>query len=292
MKEIRQKGDRFPACGVFIRSAAVQGKQRAVSRKGEHEGHGDSMLVGPEREMTTASAVLLAKLERRDRVSEEERRALQSVLEPERRYRAGEAIIMEGDRPGQSTLLVSGFAGRQSSTLDGRRSLTQLSIAGDFVDLHSLLMKQMDHGVVALTDCRVSTASHTALIALIAEHPHLGRLLWLDTVIDGAVHRQWLHRMGRQEALGRLAHFLCEIDARLAAVGLSADSGFDVPLSQVEVADCLGISPVHANRTLMELRRLGLVEWRGVHVRLPDRTRLQRLAQFDPTYLRLERDPV
>ena len=176
--------------------------------------------------------------------------------------------------------------------MDGPRSFTQLNIAGDFVDLHSLLMEQMDHGVVAITDCVVATAPHQKIVETVAAHPHLGRLLWLDTVIDGAIHRQWLHRMGRQAALGRLAHLICEMEARCAVVGLAGEDGFDLPLSQVELGDCLGLSSVHVNRTLMELRRLEVVEWRGARIRILDRDRLEDIAEFDPAYLRLNTAPV
>lgn len=235
---------------------------------------------------------LIAKLERRDRVPSVEKSALETLLDPPRAHPAGAAIISPGERPKRSTLLLSGIVARQNVMMDGPRSFTQLNIAGDFVDLHSLLMEQMDHGVVAITDCVVATAPHQKIVETVAAHPHLGRLLWLDTVIDGAIHRQWLHRMGRQAALGRLAHLICEMEARCAVVGLAGEDGFDLPLSQVELGDCLGLSSVHVNRTLMELRRLEVVEWRGARIRILDRDRLEDIAEFDPAYLRLNTAPV
>lgn len=254
-----------------------------------------SMKDQAEQGMTGSQApgqALIAKLERRDRLPSVEKSVLDALLDPPRAYPPGAAIISPGERPGRSTLLLSGITARQNVMMDGSRSFTQLNIAGDFVDLHSLLMQQMDHGVVAITDCVVSTAPHQKIVETIAAHPHLGRLLWLDTVIDGAIHRQWLHRAGRQPALGRMAHLICEMEARCAVVGLAGDDGFDLPLSQTQFADCLGLSTVHANRTLMELRRLQVVDWRAAHIRILDRERLEAIAEFDPTYLRLHSAPV
>jgi len=236
--------------------------------------------------------VLIRKLQCRDTISFEEQKALENLLEPVVRIPAGAAFVCPNDEPSRSILLMSGICARFNLMRDGSRSLTQISVPGDFVDLHSLLMKHMDHGVVAITDCEISKAPHESLIRVIADHPHLGRLLWLDTVIDGAIHRQWLHRMGTQDATGRLAHLICEMEARLEVVGLAREGGFDFPLTQVDLADCLGLSPVHINRTLMTLRRLQLIEWRGGHVQVLSRDRLCDIAEFDPTYLRLHSAPV
>jgi len=239
-----------------------------------------------------STQALEAKLTRRDALSDVERQALAELLEPPRHVAAGSILVHPGEQPTSSTLLIEGWVARFSVLRDGRRSFTQLSVAGDFVDLHSLLMKRMDHGVVALTDCVTAAAPHAHLVELSQSQPHLTRMLWLDTVIDGAVHREWLHRMGAQNALGRTAHLLCEMEARLAVVGLAGPDGFDFPLTQTELADCLGLSAVHANRTLMELRRLGLIAWRPGRARILDREQLTDLAEFDPAYLRLQSAPV
>ncbi len=297
MEEIGQEADGLLAGGRLVSSGALQGDRGTVAdeRVLEMGGHRANMGRRPEHEMTGRwgpGHALIDKLERRDRVPSVEKWALEALLDPPRAYPAGAAIISPGERPQRSTLLLAGVVARQNVMMDGSGSFTQLNIAGDFVDLHSLLMEQMDHGVVAITDCVVATAPHQRIVETIAAHPHLGRLLWLDTVIDGAIHRQWLHRMGRQAALGRMAHLICEMEARCAVVGLAGDEGFDLPLSQVQLADCLGLSAVHANRTLMELRRLELVEWRGARVRILDRERLEAVAEFDRTYLRLQSAPV
>lgn len=213
-------------------------------------------------------------------------------MDPPQRIGAGRVLTALGERPDASTLLISGVCARMNVLQDGSRSITQLSLAGDFVDLHSLLIPRMDYATLALTDCWISRAPHGRIRALVERCPHLARLLWLETTIDGSIHRQWLHRMATQDALGRLAHLICETEARLAVVDLVDEDSFDFPLTQVDLADCLGLSTVHVNRTLMALRRLGLLDWRAGRMQLLDRAGLQRLAEFDPAYLRLDRAPV
>ena len=235
---------------------------------------------------------LVQKLLRRDDLARDEREALSVLLGPDRRVAAGSLIIKPGDRPTHSTFLVSGFCARYSLTVNGDRRLTEINVPGDFIDLHNLLMKQMDHGIVALSDRLVAPAQHDDLRRLTERHPHLTRLLWLETVIDGAIHRQWLVTMGRQNAASRLAHLICELYMRLEAAGLAQDRRFAVPLTQVDLGDILGLTPVHVNRVMMELRHQGLIEWKGPQVVILDWAQLASFAEFDETYLRLRRDPV
>jgi CRP-like cAMP-binding protein len=239
-----------------------------------------------------SAAALIAKLERRDRLSLTEKAAMGDVLDAPRRYVSDSILCQPGDRPSRCSLLISGLTARYSLLSDGSRSFTQINLSGDFIDLHSLLMKQMDHGIIALTDVVAASARHEEIIRLADAYPHLGRLLWLETVVDGAIHREWLHRMATQHALGRMAHLFCELDARFKLVGLSTDDSYDLPITQHDLAAFLGLSAVHVNRTLMELRRLGLILWQGGRLVIVDHARLCDFAEFDPTYLRLDRAPV
>lgn len=237
-------------------------------------------------------SLLTEKLERRDRLSDTEKAALADLLEPVRVVKAGADIVCEHSRPHHSTLLTAGFAGRYVTLGDGRRQITEISVGGDFVDLHSLLMKQMDHGVVALTDVTVANAPHGKLRKITQDHPHLTRVLWLDTIVDAAIHRQWIAAMGRRTGLAHLAHLLAELYLRLETVGLARDHAFDLPLSQPILADALGLSAVHVSRLVGELRDARLVQWTPPLVRITDWDGLVAVAEFDPTYLRLQRDPV
>jgi CRP-like cAMP-binding protein len=234
----------------------------------------------------------MAKLSRRDDLSTDERRALDPGLDRLCRHAPGDEIIRSGAWAKTCQLMVAGMAARINGLADGNRTVTQLSIAGDFLDLHGLLMRQMDHGVVAITECVTASIAHAELTEIVEGYPHLARLLWLEIAIDGAIQREWFHRLARQDALGRMAHLFCELDARLEAVGLSDEDGFELPLTQRDLADCLGLSNVHVNRTLQELRRRRLVEWRSGRLRLLDREALVQIAEFDPAYLRLHRSPV
>ncbi len=235
---------------------------------------------------------LVEKLRRRDGLSREEEAALCDVLGAAQTVPAGSDIVREGDRPLQSTLLVEGFAARYVTLGDGGRQITQLNISGDFIDLHSFVMKEMDHGVLALTDCIVQPAPHVALRRLTESHPHLSRLLWLDTVIDAAIHRQWIASMGRRTALAHMAHLLCELCTRMEVIGAASGKAFDLPLSQAVLADVLGLSTVHVNRLIAELRSRQMLTWTQGRVVILDWDGLAGLAEFDSTYLRLQAEPV
>jgi CRP-like cAMP-binding protein len=239
-----------------------------------------------------AIAPLIEKMARRDAISQREREALTHLLGPPKTVPAGKRLIEPGDRPSFSTFLVSGFCARFSLTPSGGRQLTEINIAGDFVDLHSVLMRQMDHGVIALSECVVAPAAHDDLRRLTETEPHLTRLLWLETVVDGAIHRQWLVTMGQQNAASRLAHLLCELYCRLEVAGLASKHRFVLPMTQSDLGDVLGLTQVHVNRVLMALRRQGLVEWRAGQVTINDWRGLVDLGQFDAAYLRLQRDAV
>ena len=169
--------------------------------------------------------------------------------------------------------------------------LTALHMAGDFVDLHALLLKVMDHSAVALTPCEAAFVPHTSLIALVEAAPHLGRLLWLSTVIDGAIERNWITSLGRRSAGVHLAHLICELFVRLETVGLSKGNSFDLPLTQTDIADIIGLSVVHTNRTIHDLRAAGLITWDRRVITIANQQRLRDFAEFDPTYLNLVKRP-
>jgi CRP-like cAMP-binding protein len=136
-------------------------------------------------------------------------------------------------------------------------------VPGDFVDLHSFFVKRIDHGVMAVTPCTVGVVPHDALHAISETQPHLTRVLGVNMAVVAAIHRQWIVSIGRQSALEHAAHLLCELFFRLQVIGLTEDYSFKLPLTQAEMADTLGLSTVHVNRILQELRAQGLIIWRG-----------------------------
>lgn len=235
---------------------------------------------------------LFRRLVIRDELGEEERQALTQLLSEVKSLPAGADIVREGERPGRSTLVLSGITCRYSSLANGKRQITAIHVPGDFVDLHSFLIKQMDHSVGTLSPCVVAYAPHEGLERITERLPHLARLLWLLTLIDASIHRQWLVTMGAYPALNRTAHLVCELFARLTFDSVaSVDSRLTLPITQQDLGDTLGLSAVHTNRVVQELRARGLIHWQGQEVRILDWPALVELAQFDPLYLHLTREP-
>lgn len=234
---------------------------------------------------------LFLNLEQHDILTDEERAVLRSIIVREKWYSTGEDLVSEGERPGHSCLLLAGFTARYKLTGEGTRQITALHIAGDFVDLHAFLLKTMDHGVVALSRCHVAFVDHGDLKAVTESHPHLTRMLWLDTLVHGSIHRAWIVALGRRSKASHLAHIVCELYVRLRAVHQVNGWSFHLPLSQNEMADVLGLSLVHMNRVIQSLRRDGLISWANHTVTILNWERLKEVAEFDPTYLSLSAEP-
>ncbi len=230
---------------------------------------------------------LIVKLGRRDKLSEAEQQILETSAFTVRTFAAGEEIVAEGDSCDFSCLILEGWASRNKRLHDGRQQITAFHIVGDFVDLHSFLLKPMDHTVAAVTGCKMAMVKHSALREITENHPHLTRMLWLSTLIDAAIHREWLVTLGRLPAPAHLAHLICEMYLRLEAVGAAENHAFEFPVTQTLLADALGLSTVHVNRVVQELRREKLIAWRGARVSIPNFDRLKLFAEFDPTYLNL-----
>lgn len=241
---------------------------------------------------TDGVRAFIRKLARRDDLAADEIAAIEDLKGRVRDVPANRDVISFQAHVEHSCLVLSGRCGRYSAFRDGPRQFTEISIPGDFIDLHGLVMKQLDHGVTAFSDCRVLEIPHTQLRALTRTHPHLTRLLWLETVIDAAIHRQWLLSMGRQNGPARLARLICELYVRLETVGLARDRRMDLPMTQQQIGETLGFSPVHTNRTIQTLREKDLVAWRGQQIEILDWPGLVLLSEFDPAYLRLVKEPV
>jgi CRP-like cAMP-binding protein len=234
---------------------------------------------------------LLLQLGARDDIAPEEAKLLRDSFTGERSYAADQDIVAQGSRPGFSQLLVEGIAGRYKVLAEGSRQINAVHVPGDFMDLHAFLLKTMAHGVVALSPCRLALIEHKALQRITETAPHLSRLLWLDTLVHGSIHREWIVAMGRRSAEARLAHFVCELYVRLKLIGRADKLTFNLPLTQSEIADVLGLSIVHVNRTLQKLRRDFGFKWDGSLVQIVDWERMAELAEFDDTYLCLDREP-
>lgn len=200
-------------------------------------------------------------------------------------HAAGEEIVSEGERPQAVTLCLEGWACRSKSFADGRRQIVGLLLPGDLFDLDVRLLPAHDHAVVALTPVVVAELAAEDLQRIAEDHPQLARALRRDALIQAAIQREWIVNVGRRSAPERIAHLLCELFHRLAAVGLTDGRACELPLTQTEIADATALSVVHVNRVLQQLRSAGLLRLHGKQMELPDPAGLQRLAQFDPGYL-------
>jgi CRP-like cAMP-binding protein len=238
-----------------------------------------------------AVAPLLRKLQVRDVIGREEEDVLRASIGEIREHPAGRTIIRAGTTLGASTLLIDGIVCRYKDLADGQRQIMELHVAGDFVDLHGFLLKRLDHNIGTMTPVRVALVPHDALRGITETHPHLGRMLWFSTLLDAAIHREKILSIGRRSAVARIAHILCELLVRLRLVGLADETGYALPLTQADLADVTGLTSVHVNRMLKKLRDEKLLTFRGGRVTIGDWEGLQRLAEFDPTYLHLERRP-
>ena len=238
-----------------------------------------------------AVAALLLKLRVRDLVGREEEEVLRASVAEIRDHPAGRTIIRSGTSLSASTLLVEGIVCRYKDLADGQRQIMELHVAGDFVDLHGFLLKRLDHNIGTMTPVRIALVPHDALRGITETHPHLGRMLWFSTLLDAAIHREKILSIGRRSALARIAHIFCELLVRLRLVGLADETGYALPLTPADLADVTGLTSVHVNRMLKKLRDEKLLTFRGGRVSVGDWEGLQRVAEFDPTYLHLERRP-
>ncbi len=233
------------------------------------------------------TAALLRKLESIAPLMPDERAALLRLPLRLKTVATHHDIVCASDTPSESCLIVAGFACRYSLTAEGKRQILSFHIAGDIPDLQSLHIDVMDHSLTTLAPSSLAFIQHDDLRSLILSQPRLGGLLWRDTLIDAAVFRQWMVGLGRRDAYSRIAHLLCELLVRLRAVDLVEDHAFTLPATQAELGDAFGLSTVHVNRVLQDLRGNGLIALHGGALRVLDWEGLQKAGEFDPTYLHL-----
>jgi CRP-like cAMP-binding protein len=230
----------------------------------------------------------LQKLRQRTSISADEEQAIRGAVSEIRNVPAGQVLIHCGEHLSHSVMLLEGWMARVKYLEDGARQVTELQLPGDFVDLHGFTLKRLDHDIVALTTCRVALVPHDRLREISEHLPRLARIYWFMTNVDAAISRELVLSLGQRSAISRMAHLFCEIHCRLAVIGQARDTGYDFPLTQRDLSECFGLTVVHVNRTLQELRRRGLVELENRQLTIRDRAGLEALAEFDPAYLYLD----
>jgi CRP-like cAMP-binding protein len=232
-------------------------------------------------------APLLRKLESVAPLSGEEKAAILALPVTIRQLRAEHDIVRERDRPTQCCLVVEGWLARYRILETGTRQIFSFHIPGDVPDLQSLHLKVMDHNLAALVPSTVALIQHESVRNLSRNFPHIGSILWRDTLIDAAIFREWMVGMGRRDAPSRIAHLSCETFAKMRAVGLNKGYSCDFPVTQSVLGDALGLSTVHVNRSLMELRGRGLITLEKQILTILKWEELQEEGGFDDLYLHL-----
>jgi len=219
-------------------------------------------------------------------VQDEELQALVAMFSLKRSIPRGADIITMGDSSTFSTVLLQGLACRYKIIENGRRQIFSFQYPGDFCDGHSYILLTQDTAVSALTDCSVGIIMHKDIERITAKFPNLGLALWRDTMIEASIFREW--NVGQRPALERIAHMLCEQIVRLEAIGVTGEA---IPLTQVDLADAVGLSTVHMNRTIQDLRELGVLLKNSRAITVSHWDRLVEIAKFDRRYLNMWQVP-
>ena len=234
---------------------------------------------------------MLMKLRARDNVSELEEQVLRNSISEVRKVATDQVVVRADVELHECVLLLNGFMCRYKDLSNGERQICELHVAGDFVDLHSFPLKKLDHNVMALVPCEIAIVPHDRVMQITEDHPHLTRLLWFSTTLDAAIHREWVLSLGRRTAVARVVHLFCELHVRLGIVGMADADGYDLPLTQQDLAECMGMTGVHLNRVLATCKAEGAVTFERRRVRFHDLERAHAIAEFTADYLYAEPRP-
>ena len=218
-------------------------------------------------------------------LSEADVTALEAATSAPRSYAAKQDLIREGDQPGPVFVVLDGWACRYKVLPSGTRQITAFLMPGDCCDLHIGMLAEMDHSIQAVTSAAVATIPRIEMAALMGRHPGIATAMYVAQLVDEGILRSWIVSMGRRSSLERVAHLMCELYLRAFTVGDAANQAITLPLSQIILADAIGMTPVHINRILKELRLLGAMDLRRGNLLILDPVKLVQVAGFDENYL-------
>lgn len=232
---------------------------------------------------------MIRKLATRVALSDDDRAAILSLPYVQKTWPPASYIVREGELPQKYCALIqSGFAFRQKNTAQGSRQIVSLHLTGDFLDLQNLFLNLSDHNVQALTALDTVGIERNALQQLTLQNPAIGRAMWIETLVDASIYREWVMNVGRRDARSRIAHVLCEFALRMKAAGLGTEKRFELPVTQEQLADMVGLTPVHVNRTLKSLAADGIVHRDRRFIAFSNWNQISALADFNPLYLHLD----
>lgn len=230
---------------------------------------------------------LIRKLEVFATLGRKDRDVVEGLCVGARDYRAGEDLVQEGERPDCVFLLTQGWACRYKLLPDGQRQISAYILPGDTCDVFNFVLEKMDHSIGALGPCKAVSVPQAELMEIIAKHPAIARALYWATMVDGATNREWLLNIGQRDAFGRAAHLFSELLLRMGSIGLADGDCFRLPLTQTDLADTMGLTPVYVNRTLQRMRGEGLITLKRRELTILEPEQLIKLSAFTPNYLHL-----
>ena len=228
---------------------------------------------------------LISKLKRLGRLDKADIAAIASLPSKIETGRSGQYIVKEGLQVEACCVLLDGYACRNKLTQEGRRQIVSFHMAGDILDLQHFLLQRSDHNVQLITAATYVWIPVEALLAVVRSHPNVAEALWRDSLIDASIFREWVLNVGQRDSKTRIAHMLCEFAVRRAAAGLGSPDNFELPMTQEQIADATGMTAIHVNRMLGELREQGVIRRDKRTVEIVDWEEMRHIADFDPAYL-------
>lgn len=218
-------------------------------------------------------------------MSADERSAVMALPFTRQVFAKDAYVVREGQEVRDCAVILRGFAFRQRLLRDGSRQIISIHIPTEFVDLQNMLLPKADHNVQSLNRSELAIIPRPALLGLVENYPTVAAAMWIDTLVDSAVFREWVVNVGRRDSRARIAHLLCELASRFRSAGLGSGDHYEFPLTQEQLADATGLTSVHTNRTLQALRRDGLIQLTSGSLTILDWAGLCEAGDFDELYL-------
>ncbi len=243
---------------------------------------------GKPMQATPIHDTIIASLARRGTLDQDDHAAIRRLTLTQRQIEPSTYLVREGEKPTRCAFVLSGFTYRQKLTSNGARQIVSLQIPGEFIDLQNLWLDESDHNVQALTRAQIADVDIAALRTTVTERPAIAAAMWLESLIDASIFREWIVNIGRRDAHTRVGHLLCEFSLRLEAAGVATTRAYNLPMTQEQLGDTVGLTPVHVNRVLKALAQRGLIERDRRQIRIVDWTGLRDASDFNPRYLHLK----
>jgi CRP-like cAMP-binding protein len=234
-----------------------------------------------------ALRLFVDRLASRSILTGEEEAAVLGLTGHEKQVAAHIDFVRQGEEVDHSCLVVDGLAGRFGQNSDGERQITCLHIPGDMADLPSVVSPKSGWGLSALTNTTILRISHADLRRVAASHPGIAEAFWRDCVADGSIFSEWVVNVGRRDAISRIAHLLCEMAIRCERAKQGERLSFPLPITQMGLGDATGLTSIHVNRMLRELRNQSIATVQSGRVTILDWDRLSKTAEFDEGFMLL-----